>query len=158
MLISNRFFFKSRAIGRQGVYTSGMVGICLLTSCHVLRQILGLHHQSWSWGRKEEGRCVWECCTPIPLCHDIAHKSPAMSLHTVTCRPHLESTPASGKKSARRKGRWLSALVGTYATCLNRSLLRYRWGTKPVTAPAFGTDPVTAPLVWNWDLSALSCC
>ena len=49
------FFYVLRVvIGRQGVYTSGMVGICLLTSCHVLQQISGLHQEpslgsSGSW-------------------------------------------------------------------------------------------------------------
>ena len=43
---------------------------------------------------------------------------------------------------------WLSAWVGTYSTCLNWSLLRYRpRGKKPVTAPAFSAEPVTAPAV-----------
>ena len=34
-----------------GVYTSGMVGICLLKSCHVLQQISGLHHRPGQSGR-----------------------------------------------------------------------------------------------------------
>ena len=31
-------------MGRQGVYMSGIVGICLLTSYHVLGRISGLYH------------------------------------------------------------------------------------------------------------------
>ena len=86
---------------------------------------------------------VW--CDTV-TCHDIAHShlSP-----TPGCPRHLQSTPAINtcisKENPRRKGRWLSALIGTYATRLNWSLLRYHFcGTKPVTAPAFGTEPVTA--------------
>ena len=52
---------------------------------------------------------------------------------------------------------WLSALVGTCATHLNWSLLRYCFcGTKPVTATAFGAEPVTTPVVGTEQLSQLA--
>ena len=45
MLIGDWFVYRIPHVvmGRQGVYMSGMVGICLLTSCHVLGRISGLY-------------------------------------------------------------------------------------------------------------------
>jgi hypothetical protein len=48
LLVSQDDWFVYRvphvAIGRQGISMLGTVGICLLTSRHVLRWISGLHH------------------------------------------------------------------------------------------------------------------
>ena len=75
---------------RQGVYTSGMVSICLLTSCQVLQQISGLHQEpslgsSGSWVLANEG--VITPSLVLAVSATLSHRSsvsPSCSIMAVT--------------------------------------------------------------------------